>query len=199
MMNYDNIQDLERKMRKVVYDTFDLTEKGPRNIPQKMFQQHVKTGYTRNNPALEKLYKARLDKLIIEYVKNILLYAFYNDLTNFERHIDIDSFGHYVNKQQKLVEFSENVNQYTYGYSSWQYEKTHTVPLVYIDSEDNTIDLAFFGYSGVGTRFQNDFKRKMSHIMKPVYEELKDNSEFMCWLFLCGMSRIFEAEMVETI
>ena len=186
-MEYNDIQIIENKIVKIVYDTLNLTDKGPKVIPQSILQDHNKKGYNRANPGLIKLYKSRLDKLIIEYVKSVILYVFHNDITD---------LTHVCNGYpQKFIEIEQNTeNDYKHKFSSWHYWREEKVPLVYINFEKNIIDTPWVGYSSVGSKFQYDFVRKANIILKSVYNDLKDNAELMCWLMLAGLGCLFDWE-----
>ena len=187
-MEYSDIQIIENKIVKIVYDTLNLTDRGPKGIPQSILQDHNKKGYTRANPGLIKLYKSRLDKLIIEYVKSVILYVFHNDITD---------LTHVCNGYpQKFIEIEQNTeDDYKHRFSSWHYWREEKVPLVYVDFEKNLIDIPWVGNSSVGARFEYDFIRKADIVLGHIYDELKDNNELMCWLMLAGVGQLFSREV----
>lgn len=187
-MEYSDIQIIEDKIVKVVYDTLELT-KGPKGIPQNVLQKHNRKGYTNGNPALTQLYKSRLDKLIIDYVKTVILYVFHNDITDLT-HIS----NNYPQKFIDIEQFEYN-EAYKYKFSDMHYWREEKVPLVYVDFNKNLIDIPWIGKSAVGTKFEYDFVRKADYILPRVYNELKDDDELMCWLMLSGLASLFSDQL----
>ena len=185
-MNYDNIKNIENKIINVVYDTFALTDRGPRNIPQKVLQDHNKKGYTRNNLGLQKLYKIRLDKLIVDYIVEILYYIYSNDITELKRKQD--------GKDQYFIKIDHELSEEN-PFASYHYWREEAHPLVAIDLNANIIDLAWISYSGVGTRFDQDFKRLAKPILNSVYNKIKDHDDLLCWLMLAGLGQMFSDQM----